>query len=197
MKKQEEIKPLSSFGDDKTDWGHYLNNLSFRFPCLNTPRLIVLKRRGIVSEYSACAFLLRYIFVDSSFQDAPDFVQEYVLAHEYGHIYQKHTLLTFFMVFPMVVSLVFWQLNPSIMCGVFLSLSFALTVILFFYIIKNKDEKFEYEADDFAKKSCSSGVALKGALWMAVKKGDINNEVRQKRLKRLGWKKTTDLGCEK
>jgi Zn-dependent protease with chaperone function len=168
-------------------WNSSLKNLCVEFPCLITPRLIFFKRRGVIPKYSAFTFLSKYIFVDSSLQDAPDFVQEYVISHEYGHFYRKHTLIPLLMVFPLVMSLIFLQLYPNIICGVFFVLSLLLSSFYLLFLIKHQDEKFEYEADDFAAKSCPSGIALKGALWVAVKKGEMNNEVRQKRLKKLGW----------
>ncbi|MES2353695.1 MAG: M48 family metalloprotease [Pseudomonadota bacterium] len=167
-------------------WKSDFSDIQRRFPCWFTrlirPRLVFLPAWWPV-RYGAWAYC-QFIFIAPGLHDAPDNVRRYLLGHEYGHIYCKHTVLHF----------VYW-LGMAGLCSAFAvpspllhvgSLS-VLMVVTLLACLPRLAKAREFQADAVAVQVFGQQVVLSGSLWMAEKAGTTANVFRQSRLRRLGW----------
>lgn len=129
------------------------------------------------------------IFIAPGLKNAPDNVRQYILGHEYGHIYCNHTVLhlTYWLtLFTLIIGEV---AHLPLLKGLSLLL---LTLITLSICTPSLAKKREFEADAVALSLLGKKVVLSGSVWMANKTGTINNVFRQHRLVKLGWQNSMD-----
>ena len=172
-------------------WHFELATLANKFPAFLTrfitPRLFFLPLWWPV-KFNAWAYG-PYIFIAPGLREAPDDVRQYIIGHEYGHIYCGHTILHF----------VYWVMFLILTAGNSVHLQLLkgfslvlLVLVTLFICAPSLARKREFEADAIAMSLFGKKIVLRGSLWMANKTGTIGSLFRQHRLARLGWQIGTD-----
>lgn len=173
------------------NWNFELATLANKSPAFLTrfikPSLIFLPIWWPV-KFNAWAYG-PYIFIAPGLRDAPDDVRQYIIGHEYGHIYCGHTIshILYWMMF--IILTIGNLANLPLLEGFSLIL---LVLITLFICAPALAKKREFEADAIAISLLGRQVVLRGSLWMAKKTGTIGSLFRQHRLVRLGWQIGTD-----
>ena len=168
-------------------WKSELAILAHQWPSflsrIISPKLILLPYWWPV-KFNAWAYGI-FIIIGPGLRDAPDDARQYIIGHEYGHIYCNHTVLHF----------VYWM-SFIVLCGSELielpllkSLALiSLSLVTLYVCLPGQAKKREFEADAIALSIFGQPIVLNGSLWMANKTGTLNNFFRQLRLVKLGWK---------
>ncbi len=168
-------------------WKSELATLALQWPSflsrIIAPKLIFLPHWWPV-KFNAWAYGF-CIFIGPGLRDAPDDARNYIIGHEYGHIYCNHTILHF------VYWLMFVALFAGDLAGFILIKGLALislVSIALYICLPTQAKKREFEADAIALSIFGQPTVLNGSLWMADKTGTLNNFFRQLRLAKIGWK---------
>ena len=103
----------------------------------------------------------------------PEYARKYVLAHEFGHVYKKHNLLSYFLVFAI--------------CLIFINKLEIVYMLLGGIIITQGifAEYFEYQADKMAVLIVGKQTVIDGFMWFAKRTKSENTIGRKIRLERI------------
>ena len=155
---------------------------------LNSPYLRAIKPKIILMpawwpvKADAWAYL-NVVMIGPGILDAPNDVRRYVIGHELGHLYAKHTLLHLLYWFSAAGSIIGLLFPHLVLLAGTLS---ALVISAFFVLFKPFIRHRELHADAIAAQLYGREIALAGCLWMAQRSGTLHDPFRQSRLRNLG-----------
>lgn len=166
--------------DSKDEWEYELNNLILKNPWkynrLLKPRLIILP--SIFPSYYA-ATLMHIILIGDQLKNCPGYVRRYVLAHEYGHLYHKHTLHSYFY-FICIIGAIASFFGPAWIIYIAAFICFILAIISKYKLLEK-----EYQADNYSVREYGVDSTIKGQKWMIVKTKTSDYPGRMARMSRL------------
>jgi hypothetical protein len=164
-------------------WQIEINKLSARKPWALAPwvKPQVCFLNSLFPAYKVITFL-NIVFVGGGLRNCPDVVRKYIIAHEYGHIHQLHTLPFLYYIFGFIgiAAGLFFGVESLAVFGLAGSL-FAMVV---FYFSKPRLDK-EIEADVFAVSEIGVDMTIEAAKWMAEKTESSDYPERIARMNRL------------
>ena len=108
---------------------------------------------------------------------------QYLLAHEYGHVFLSHNLCSVIW----LIGAIFYLFSMFINYWPTMLLGFVLIIVAGCSFMRTAGEKAEFAADDFAAGVYGKDVVIHGLLWIGRETKSMDNELRLKRLRRMGW----------
>ena len=114
-----------------------------------------------------------FILIPKQDINIPEYARKYVLAHEFGHVYKKHNLLSYFLVLAI--------------CLIFIN-EFTIALMLLGTMLFTNGifaDYFEYQADKMAVLIVGKQTVIDGFMWFAKRTKSENTIGRKKRLERI------------
>lgn len=167
----------------KAEWIAEIKEIYEKKPVLFRPRIFFTRVAGI---WKGAATLHFFIIINPALKEAIPEARQYLMAHEYGHIYKGH----FYKVAKMAVSLAFfsaWIGVAWLYVHIYLYFFGIFVLGSLFYYFDKKDNRavIEDEADNFALNLKGSKTMYKGCYWVGKELNDLDNEIRKEKLEKF------------